>query len=50
MSNIFIAILIGALVLVGLAKLLNAAGPNPILTINYATIDDPEKVNRWAAG
>lgn len=49
MAQIYIAISIGALVLTCLAKLVSASGRDHILTISYAKIEDPEKVNRWAA-
>lgn len=49
MAQIYIAISIGALVLTWLAKLIIASGRDHILTINYSGIEDPEKVNRWAA-
>jgi hypothetical protein len=49
MTRIYIAISIGALMLTCLAKLVEASGRAHILTVNYAEIEFPEKINRWAA-
>lgn len=49
MNNLYTAILIGALVLMCLAKLVGSSGDSHILTIDYAGIADPEKLHRWAA-
>ncbi|WBS00568.1 hypothetical protein OU994_19885 [Pseudoduganella sp. SL102] len=49
MEQSYIAILLGALVLAGVAKLVLSAGQSHILTIDYAKITDPRQLHRWAA-
>ena len=49
MEHIYLAILLGALILAGVAKLVRSSGQSRILTIDYARITDPEQLHRWAA-
>jgi hypothetical protein len=49
MEHTYLAILLGALILAGVAKLVRSSGQSHILTINYALITDPEQLHRWAA-
>ena len=49
MEHSYLAILLGALVLAGVAKLVLSAGKSQILTIDYARITDPGQLHRWAA-
>lgn len=49
MEHIYLAILLGALILAGIAKLVRSSGQSHILTIDYARITDPEQLHHWAA-
>ncbi len=49
MEHMYLVILLGALVLQGVAKLVSSSGQSHILTIDYARIADPEQLHRWAA-
>lgn len=49
LEHIYLAMLLGALILAGVAKLVRSVGQSHILTIDYARINDPEQLHRWAA-
>lgn len=49
MDSLFIAILIGSLVLLGAGLLVRSSGSRHILNVvNYAKIGDVEQLHRWA--
>ncbi len=49
MDHSYLAILLGSLILAGVAKLVRSSGQNHILTIDYAKIADPDRLHQWAA-
>lgn len=49
MEHLYLVILLGALILAGVARLIRSSGKSQMLTIDYARIADPEQLHRWAA-